>query len=103
MNTADSLSATTVFADMTEPAGTGYAAYTLSGTWASTNGQVTYDDGSPDDYIFENTGGSTWTGGDVQGAWLTDGVYVLHFKDLANPKEFVPGAQLQIDISSLLS
>lgn len=100
-NTQDSLDSATVFADMTEPSGTGYAAITLNGSWGFNNGVFTYDHGTPDDPVWENTGGTTWTGGDVTGIWITDGTYVLHFKDLtAGPVEMVAGAELQLDLST---
>jgi hypothetical protein len=88
-------------ADLTYPVGTGYATYTLSGSFSSTNGVVTYDDGTPDNPVF--TAGGDWTG-DVVGAAITDGTYLLHFKDFANgPYTVTTGESIEIDISSLLS
>ena len=102
VNTAGSLTDSTVFADMTEPAGTGYAPITLSGTYSFTNGVVTYDDGTPDNPLW--TAGNNWTGGDVTGSFLTDGVYVLHFKDLAlGATTMTTGTILEIDLSTLVS
>ena len=102
-NTKDSLGNSTVLADMTEPSGTGYAAITLSGTFTTTNGVVDYDHGSGTNPVFENTGGVDWTG-DVTGSFITDGVYVLHFKDFSSAAQtVVPGAQIEIDVSNLVS
>lgn len=102
-NTADSLDEDTVLADLTQPTGeTGYGAITLSGVWSSTDGVVTYDHGTPDDPAFENTGGSNWS---VQptGAAITDGTYILHFKDFADGAQTVqPGQKVIIDLSSLV-
>ena len=80
-NTADSLTSSTVLANLTYPSGSGYATYSLSDAWSSTNGQITYDDGTPDNAKF--TAGDNWTGGDVVGVAITDGTYLLHFKDLS--------------------
>ena len=102
-NTGNSLTSVTTLGDLTHPAGTGYATYALSGVWSSLNGQITYDDGSPDDPEFENTGGSDWTGGDVVGVSLDDGTYLLHWKDLTTPVEFTPGTILQVDLSTFIS
>ena len=79
-NTANSLDADTVFADLVEPTGTGYGAITLNGVFSETDGVVTYDHGTPDDPEFENTespGGSNWSAA-VTGIAMTDGTYVLH-------------------------
>lgn len=103
-NTADSLTSSTVLANLTFPVGTGYATFTLAGVWSSSNGVVTYDDGIPDNPEFENTGGSNWTGGDVVGAAITDGTFLLHFKDLSlGPVTMTPGRILEVDISTLVS
>lgn len=102
-NAGNSLTSSTILSGLTFPVGTGYATYTLSGVWSSTNGQITYDDGAPDDVLFENTGLSTWTGGDVVGVALTDGTYLLHWKDLSTPVTMTPGALLQVDLSTFIS
>jgi len=102
-NTANSLGTTTVLANLTFPTGTGYATYTLSGVWSSTNGVITYDDGTPDNPEFENTGGTTWTG-DPTGAAITDGTFILHFKDFAlGTIVMTPGKLIEVDISTLIS
>lgn len=100
-NTPGSLSASTVLANLTYPTGTGYAHYTMSGSFAFSNGQVTYDDGTPDNVQFTNSGASSWTG-DVAGVAMTDGTYILHFKDLSGGAiEMTAGRVLEIDISTL--
>ena len=102
-NTKNSLGDTTVLADLTYPSGTGYATYTLSGVWSFNNGVVTYDDGSPDNPQFTNTGGGDWTGA-VTGAAITDGTYILHFKDfVSDPITVTPSQTIEVDISSLVS
>ena len=98
-NTADSLSSSTVLADITEPSGTGYARVTLNGTWSFSSGVVTHSPNAD----FENTGASAWTG-DVTGAFITDGTYVLHFKDRSGGAVTIEaGETLSIDISTLVS
>ena len=104
-NTPDSLGETSVFADFTEPTGTGYAPITLNGVWSFNNGVCTYDHGTPDDPAFENTeseGGSNWST-DVTGVWMTDGIYCLHFSDLVSPVTMTPGYRLSVDLSSLVA
>ena len=105
VNTADSLSATTVFANLTEPTGTGYLPITLSGTFSETSGVVNYDHGTPDDPVFENTeagGGSNWSN-PITGVAMTDGTYVLHFQDLVSSVTMTPGKKLKVDISTLIA
>ena len=101
VNIADSLDATTVFADLTEPTGTGYAPISLTGVFSETDGVVTYDS----DPIFQNTeagGGSNWSQ-DVTGIAMTDGTYVLHFQDLVAPRTMTPGYKLKVDLSTLIA
>ena len=105
VNTADSFSAATVFADLTEPTGTGYAAISLSGVFSEADGVVTYDHGTPDDPVFENTnaaGGANWSQA-INGVAMTDGTYVLHFQDLTTPVTMTPGKKLKIDVSTLVA
>lgn len=101
-NTKNSLTSSSVLADLTAPSGTGYAAIPLSGTWSFSNGVVSYDHGSGTNPTFENTGGVSWTG-DVTGAAISDGTYLLHFNDFAsNPLTVVAGGQIEVDVSSLV-
>ena len=105
VNAADSLDADTVFVDITEPTGTGYAPITLSGVFSETDGVVSYDHGTPDDPIFENTnaaGGANWSQS-IKGVVITDGTYVLHFQDLVTEVTMTPGYKLRVDISSLIA
>lgn len=104
-NTPGSLDRTTVLADLTYPSdgaiSTGYAHYTLSGVWTSTNGVITYDDGTPDNPVFTNSGGSTWSL-TVTGSVLTDGTYILHFKDIAGGAvTMTAGKAIEVDLSTL--
>ena len=108
-NAANSLDRDTVFADLTQPsalddeaAPNGYAAITLSGTWSSTNAVISYDHGTPDNPRFTNDG-PTYDWNEVFGSVITDGTYVLHFKDFSSSRTLAPGATLDIDISSLVS
>lgn len=105
VNLADSLSDTTVFGDLVEPTGPGYAAYTLNGVFSEAAGVVTYDDGTPDDVVFENTepgGGSNWSQA-ITGVAMTDGARILHFQDLNTPVTMTPGKKLIIDLSTLIA
>lgn len=102
-NTKNSLTDTTVLADLTHPTGTGYATYTLSGSYAINNGIITYDDGTPDEVEFTNSGGTDWTGA-VTGAAITDGTAVWHFRDFtSDPITLGPGETIAVDVSTLVS
>ena len=101
-NTGDSLTASSTLASLTYPSGTGYATITLSGVWSSTNGVITYDHGTPDNPSW--TAGSDWTGGDVTGAAITDGTYLLHFKDLSlGATTMTTGTVLEVDLSTFIA
>jgi hypothetical protein len=102
-NAADSLSATTVLADLTAPVGSGYAIVTLAGSWSSSNGQVTYDHGTPDNVVW--TAADSWSGGDVVGIAMTDGTYVLHTKDLVLGPVTMTAASppIEVDLSTFIS
>jgi len=105
INTADSLDAATVLADITEPTGTNYLPITLTGVFSESDGVVNYDHGTPDDPIFENTeseGGSNWSN-PITGVFMTDGTYVLHFQDLLSSVTMTPGKRLRVDISTLIA
>lgn len=105
VNLADSLDATSVFADLTAPTGTGYAVISLNGVFSESNGVVTYDHGTPDDPEFENTepvGGSNWSN-PITGVAMTDGVRILHFQDLLAPVTMTPGKKLRVDLSTLIA
>ena len=106
VNTADSLSAASVLADIVEPTGTGYAPIILNGTWTWNSGVGTYDHGTPDDPQFENTnpeGGANWSQA-VTGQFMTDGTYILHFMDLSDGAvTMTPGKKLRADLSNLVA
>jgi len=105
VNTADSLDDDTVFADLTEPTGPGYAPIPLNGSFSENDGVVQYDHGTPDDPVFENTesaGGSNWSQ-PVTGVAITDGTSILHFQDLASAVTMTPSKKLRVDISSLIA
>jgi len=105
VNTQDSLGQTSVFADLTQPSGTGYVPIPLNGTWSSTNGVVTYDHGTPDDPFFQNTeaeGGSNWSQA-VTGIAISDGNFILHFKDTSSPVTMGPQKKLRVDLSNLVA
>lgn len=108
-NTADSLDRDTVLADLVEPAAVdsnaeanGYAAISLTGTWSSSSSVITYDHGGGTNPSFQNTGVSEdWD--TANGCAVTDGTYVLHFKDFSLSRALQVGEILEIDISSLVS
>lgn len=100
-NNADSLGATTVFADIVEPTGTGYAPISLTGVFSEAGGVITYDSNP----TFENTeseGGTNWSN-QIKGVIMTDGTYVLHFQDLIAPVTMTPGKKLVVDLSTLIA
>ena len=100
-NTADSLDADTVAADLTQPAtANGYAPILLDGTWASTNGVVTYTHSTPTHPKWSATG--SW-GGDVTGAAIIYGTEVMHFKDLTTAFTAASGKSLTIDLTTLVA
>lgn len=108
-NLAGSLDENTVFADLVEPTGTGYARASMSGDWNETDGVVTYDHGTPDDVEFFNSnaiGGANWSL-PVTGAALLDvrsGVTsILHFVDAPNAVTMTPQKRLRIDVSNLIA
>jgi hypothetical protein len=97
-NAANSLTNSTVLADLTYPSGSGYATVSLTGDWTSQNGVVTY----VSNVTF--TAGDDWTGGDVVGVALTDGTYILHTKDLGlGPVTMTTGEILEVDLSTFVS
>ena len=98
-----------VLADFTEPSdldsdelANGYGSITLSGTWASTGGVITYDHGGGSNPTFTNSGATeAWQA--VYGAAISDGTYVLHFKDFGTSYTVDVGESLEVDISTLVS
>lgn len=105
-NAGGSLDDESAYADLTQPTGTGYAPITLSGTWSSTDGVVTYDHGTPDDPAFENTHASNNWSAAVTGAAIIGGAgpYLLHFMDIPDgAMTMTPGKRLRVDLSSLVA
>lgn len=100
-NTGNSLTSSTVLANITEPddaaESTGYARQQMTGTWAFSDGVVTY---SPN-IQFTNSGASSWTD-DVTGVFVTDQTYLIHFKDLSSATTMTAGKILEVDFSTLL-
>lgn len=105
----DTFDRDSVLADFTQPSAVdsesdpnGYAAISLTGTWLSSGAVITYDHGGGSNPAFTNTGNSeSWD--IVYGAAITDGTYVLHFKDFGTSYAIDVGESLEIDISSLVS
>ena len=78
-NTPNSLGDDSVAADLVQPPEeNGYAPVVLNGVWASEDGVVTYDHGTPDDPGWVATG--PWSA-PVTGAALIYGTRLVHFKD----------------------
>ena len=103
-NTAGSLNAQSVFADLTFPtpgAGGGSAsfAFATGADWTITDGVLTY----PGTIIFENTGTANWTG-DVTGVALCDvdsgrGSAILHQHDFSfGASTMTPSDKIRIDL-----
>ena len=100
-NTADSLTRTSVFADLNFPTGSGYATITLDGSWAFSNGVATYDHGTPNNPLW--TAGDSWAGGPVVGVAMTDGTYILHHKDLSlGSQTMTVGDIIEVDINTFV-
>jgi hypothetical protein len=104
-NAQDSLSDTSVYADLVQPAGSGYAPIALSGSWASSNGVVTYDHGTPDDPNWENTHATNNWSLPVTGVAIIDASNrLLHFHDLSNgPVTMTPAKKLVVNLSTLVA
>jgi hypothetical protein len=97
-NAADSLSAATVTADLTQPTSSnGYAPITLSGTWSTSGGVVTYT--HPGNPTWSATG--SWSGV-VRGVAIVSGAIVMHFKDLDTAFTAANGKKLAVDLSQVI-
>ncbi len=99
-NTANSLGADTVAADLVQPTqANGYAPIVLDGTWSSTDGVLTYTHSVGTHPRWTAT--STWSG-TVTGVAMIRGSMVRHFRD--NATAFVAAAAkvLEVNISTLV-
>lgn len=102
-NAANSLDDASTGATLVAPVGTGYAPIALNGVWSSSLGVVTYDHGTPDDPVFQNTGGVNWSA-QVTGAAILAGASLLHFMDDPNgPVTLAAGKKYLVDLSSLVA
>lgn len=100
-NTANSLSSSSVAADLTQPAtAAGYAAITLDGTWSVDNGVATYVHSTPT-YPRWTASGS-WGGVTVTGIAIVYDTVLMHFKDLAAGWVPVANRILEVDVNTIL-
>ena len=99
-NAADSLGATTVVADLVQPASAnGYAPIVLDGTWSVTNGVLGYTHSVGLHPTWNATG--TW-GGAVNGTAVIYNAIVIHFKDLDTPFTAAAAKSLSIDLDTVV-
>ena len=105
VNLPDSLDDESVYADLVQPTGSGYAPVPLNGVFASADGVVTYDHGTTDYIEFQNTHASVNWWQPVTGAAIIGGAgpYLLHFHDMPAPLTMMPGQKLGVDIANLVS
>lgn len=106
VNLQNSLSDLSVYADLVQPTGTGYAPISLSGVWLSAQGIITYDHGTPDDPIWQNTHASNNWSQPVSGAAIIGGAgpYLLHFHDFADGQiTMVPSRKIAVNLSTLVA
>jgi hypothetical protein len=100
-NAADSLGGATVYADLVQPTGGGYAPITLDGTWSFTDGTVSY---------LKLGEHPRWTATGVWSATVTgvamvdiSGTKILHFRDNAVPFTAANLKKLVVDITTLVA
>jgi hypothetical protein len=102
-NTPDSLGDDTVVADLVQPAqNNGYAPILLDGVWATADGIVTYDHGTPDFPTWTASG--AWSA-PVTGVAVIFGTRVIHFVDYNDSGgSWVAsnGRKLAVDITNML-
>lgn len=108
-NLQNSLSDLSVYADLVQPTGNGYAPITLSGVWSSSQGIVTYDHGTPDDPRWQNVDASLNWSQPVTGAAIVAtiggvGPYLVHFMDFADgPVTMTPQQRIVVNLSTLVA
>lgn len=101
-NTADSLTSSSVYADLTQPTSTGgYAPILLDGTWSISNGIATYVHSTPTHPTWTATGVWSATGRGVAMVNVS-ATKILHFKDLTNPFVAALGKKLEVDLSTVV-
>jgi hypothetical protein len=101
-NAADSLTPSTVYADLTQPTSiNGYAPILLNGTWTISNGIVTYVHSTPTHPTWSATGAWSAT---VRGVAIVDvsSTKILHFKDLTSAFTASLGKKLEVDLSTVV-
>ena len=101
-NTADSLNADSVYADLTQPtSANGYAPILLNGTWTATDGIMTYVHSTPTHPTWTATG--TWSA-TVRGVAIVSGTSTLvHFKDLSVAFTAANGRKLAVDLDTVIA
>jgi hypothetical protein len=101
-NAANSLTSSTVYADLTQPtAANGYAPILLDGTWTISNGISTYVHSTPTHPTWTATGAWSAT---VNGVAMVNvsATKILHYKDLTSPFVAALGKKLEIDLSTVV-
>jgi hypothetical protein len=101
-NTADSLGAATVYANLTQPAvANGYAPITLDGDWTFTDGTVSYlKDAANPRWTCTGTWSATVTG--VAMVDISAGK-ILHFRDNAIPFVAANLKPFEVDVVTLVA
>ncbi len=105
-NALNSLDDSSLYSALVQPTGTGYAPITLNGVYASANGIVTYDHGTPDDPFWQNTHATLNWSQPVTGAAIIGGAgpYLLHFMDNPNGAITVtPQRKISVNLSTIVS
>jgi hypothetical protein len=104
-NTANSLSSTTVAADLTQPSSAnGYAPIVLDGTWSFSNGVITYVHSAGPNNFSGNPGwqaSGSWSG-IVTGVAIIRGTSCRHFKDLDSAFTASNLKKLVVDLSTVV-
>lgn len=99
-NTANSLSESTVAANLTQPStANGYAPIVLDGTWSSVNGILTYQHSSGTHPTWTATGSWSAT---VTGVAIIRGLTVRHFRDLSAAFVASAGRKLAVDLDTVI-